>query len=101
MAVKISSLSSGNLQGLGGSGTVARSEDSTSPASNGGAARSDSVSLTSTAAQLQQLESRIAQMPVVDAQLVEEVQRQLATGSFRVDPDSSASKLLKMETSLP
>ena len=101
MAVKISSLSSGSLQGLGGSGTVARSEDSPRPASSGGAARSDSVSLTGTAAQLQQLESRIAQMPVVDAQLVEEVQRQLATGSFRVDPDSSASKLLTMETSLP
>lgn len=101
MAVKISSLSSGNLQGLGGSGKAARSEESPSPSSSGDAARSDSISLTSTAAQLQQLEGRLAQMPVVDAQLVEEVQRQLATGSFRVDPDSSASQLLKMETSLP
>lgn len=65
------------------------------------AARGDSVSLTGTASQLQQLESRIRQMPVVDAQLVDEVQRKLSNGSFRIDPESSASKLLAMENALP
>jgi anti-sigma28 factor (negative regulator of flagellin synthesis) len=50
---------------------------------------------------MQQLENRITKMPVVDAQLIQEVQHKLATGSFRVDPESAASKLLTMESSLP
>jgi anti-sigma28 factor (negative regulator of flagellin synthesis) len=47
------------------------------------------------------MESHIAKMSVVDAQLVQEVQHKLARGSFIVDADSAASKLLTMETSLP
>ncbi|MEN8166055.1 MAG: flagellar biosynthesis anti-sigma factor FlgM [Pseudomonadota bacterium] len=103
MAVKISSLSSGSLQGTGGSSTIERTDASSDPKSSNQttATSTDTISLTSSASQLQQLESRITQMSVVDAQLVEEVQRQLATGSFRIDPDRSASKLLSMETSLP
>ncbi len=104
MAVKISSLSSGSLHGVGGGGSAERTESAASshalhrtPAGGG----DDSISLTNTASQLQQLESRISMMPVVDAQLVEEVQRKLATGSFRIDPDSAASKMLMMEISLP
>lgn len=100
MAIKINSLSSRNLQGLTGGSAVEQTDDS-AESSQGGAARGDSVSLTSTAAQLQQLESRILSMPVVDARLVEEVQRQLATGNFIVDPESSASKLLTLEKALP
>ena len=101
MAIKINSLSSGGLQGLGSSGPIERSERTPSSSSSESARRSDSVSLTSIGAQLQQLENRIAQMPVVDARLVEEVQRQLATGSFVLDPESSADKLIIMEKSLP
>ena len=101
MAVKISSLSRGNVHSLGTSGAQRTDPGSNTEAS----ARSrspggDTLSLTSTAGELQQLEGRIKQMPVVDAQLVDEVQRKLSTGSFRVDPESSASKLLDMERSL-
>ena len=104
MAIKISSLSSGSLKGIGGGGSVERTEESTSAHSlhkTPGGGSDDSVSLTSNVSQLQQLENRISQMSVVDAQLVEEVQRKLATGSFRIDPDSAASKMLMMELSLP
>ena len=101
MAIKINSLSSGGLQGLGNSGPIEQNDKTPSANSADNAQRSDSVSLTSIAAQLQQLEGRITQMPVVDARLVEEVQRQLATGSFVLDPESSANKLIIMEKSLP
>ena len=103
MAVKISSLSSGSLQGTKGGGSVDRTDEAAGAHSlhKTYAGSDDTVSLTSNASQLQQLEGRITLMSVVDAQLVEEVQRQLATGSFRIDPESSASKLLTMERSLP
>ncbi len=103
MAVKISSLSSGSLKGVGGGSSVDRTDQATGAQSlhqtHGGS--DDTVSLTNTASQLQALENRISQMSVVDAQLVEEVQLKLATGSFRIDPESSANKLLMMELSLP
>lgn len=103
MAVKISSLSSGSLKGMGSNDSVDRTDKASKAYSADAVSVShgDTVSLTGTAAQLQQLENHIARLPVVDAQLVQEVQRKLATGSFRVDPESAATKLLTMETSLP
>ncbi len=103
MAVKISSLSTGSLPGAGGGSSVDRTDKASaahsSPQTHAGS--DDTISLTSTTSQLRELENRIAQMSVVDAQMVEEVQRKLTTGSFRIDPESSASKLLMMELSLP
>ena len=63
--------------------------------------KDDSVDITGSAAKLLELESRIADMPVVDAQNVEAVRRALATGSFTIDPQSAADKMLAMELNLP
>ncbi len=103
MAVKISSLSSGSLQGVGGGNSVDRTDETAGGQSlhKTHAGSDDTINLTSNASQLQELENRISQMSVVDAQQVEEVQLKLATGSFRIDPESSANKLLMMELSLP
>lgn len=57
----------------------------------------DKLSLTSEATQLQALEDQIAELPVVDTQRVQEVQRSIATGSFQVDPASVAEKMLQFE----
>ena len=70
MAVKISSLSRGNVHSLGSSGTQRTDPGSNTEAS----ARSrspggDTLSLTNTAGDLQQLEGRIKQMPVVDEEV--------------------------------
>lgn len=102
MAVKISSLSSGTLKGLSNNDPVERTDRSSSALSSETEIinQGDTVSLTGTAAQLQHLESTISKLPVVDAQLVQEVQHKLATGSFRVNPESTATKLLTMESSL-
>ena len=75
-----------------------KTKDSASPRSStlsGGSG--DKLSLTSAATQLQALEDRIAELPVVDTQRVQEVQRSIATGSFQVDPASVADKMLKFE----
>ena len=103
MAVKISSLSSRSLQNISGGGATERTEESSGASSlhKTHAGSDDSISLTSSVSQLQELESKISQMSVVDAQLVEEVQRKLATGSFRIDPNNSANKMIAMELSLP
>ena len=104
MAIEINSLSSGNLQNAKDSGNVQRSDGNPAVsrvAAGKVKAKEDTFDKTGSAAMLQELEGRIAQMPVVDAQQVEAVQRALATGSFTIDPQSTAGKLLFMEISLP
>jgi negative regulator of flagellin synthesis FlgM len=103
MAVEINSLSSGNLKGAGDSGLVTRSglpggkRSATSTTST----RKDRFDMTGSAGKLLELEARIAAMPIVDAQKVEAVQKALATGSFTIDPQTAADKMLAMELSLP
>jgi len=65
------------------------------PSSGGG----DKVSLTSSAMQLQALEERIAELPVVDVQRVSDVQRALATGTLDVNEENAANNLLQIEKS--
>jgi negative regulator of flagellin synthesis FlgM len=74
-------------------------------ASAGSAARSnssgaDKLQLSNQAAQLQALEAEIANLPVVDAQRVQDVRRTLATGSFQIVPARVAHKLLTFEAAL-
>ena len=71
----------------------------------GGAARpsaggSDQLQLSNQAAQLQALEAQIANLPIVDTQRVQDVQRTLATGSFQIEPAQVADKLLTFEVGL-
>ena len=104
MPIQINSLSSGNLKGAGESGQVQRSGlpgGSRSATSTTSTNRKDRFNLTGDAGKLQELEGRIANMPIVDAQKVEAVQQALATGSFTIDPQSAADKMLAMELSLP
>ncbi|RLJ16766.1 flagellar biosynthesis anti-sigma factor FlgM [bacterium endosymbiont of Escarpia laminata] len=102
MAIEINSLSRGALQSAVKSTSANQTSPSTASATRGAAtAQGDSVSLTRSATQLQSLEHEISQMPVVDAQRVESVQRAMATGSFIIDPENSAENLLFMERALP
>ncbi|MCP5429561.1 MAG: flagellar biosynthesis anti-sigma factor FlgM [Chromatiaceae bacterium] len=57
----------------------ARRIGSQEPDTTGG----DQLKLSNQAAQLQALEAEIANLPVVDTQRVQDVQRTLATGRFR------------------
>lgn len=61
---------------------------------------SDTLSLTNEAAKLKALEAEIADLPVVDTQRVQDVQRSLATGSYEIEPARVADKLLRFEAGL-
>ncbi|VAW94148.1 hypothetical protein MNBD_GAMMA22-2162 [hydrothermal vent metagenome] len=62
--------------------------------------QTDTVSLTDTAARLKELEMGLASQPVVDTQRVQSVQSAINDGSFEVDPDSVAEKMIDFETGL-
>ena len=60
----------------------------------------DQLQLSNQAAQLKALEAEIADLPVVDTQRVQDVQRTLATGSFEIQPARVADKMLSFEAGL-
>lgn len=73
---------------------VARTELSVEQQETGGSNAVDSVSLTDTAARLQKLETTIAELPVVDAQRVEDIRSSIANGEYDVNPERIAEKML-------
>ena len=68
--------------------------------SSGQSPSTDQVSLTPTAQQLRNLEQQIADQPVVDTQKVNSVKEALATGSFDIDSDRIAGKMMSLEKAL-
>lgn len=79
-------------------GNASNKAAKTSAASpRGSGVTADSISLTVSASQLQELESRILSMPVVDASIVDAVHNQLTSGSYKVNDKTAADKLLEQE----
>ena len=77
----------------------------TSPASAGagaatGSTGGDQLQLSSQAEQLKALEAQIANLPVIDTQRVQDVQRTMATGPFQIEPAEVADKMLQFEAGL-
>ena len=60
----------------------------------------DQVSLTPQAQQLRQLETAIAEQPVVDQSRVEAVRQALNEGRFEVDAERIAERLVNLERAL-
>lgn len=60
----------------------------------------DTVSLTDTSMKLRSIENRIESLPVVDSQRVEDVRRSVADGTYAIDAETIASKLVDSELSL-
>jgi negative regulator of flagellin synthesis FlgM len=78
---------------------ASKDQETAQPAS-GSNTSTDTLSLTSEAAQLQALEDEIAALPVVDTQRVQEIQRSLAAGGYQIDPAQVAEKLLRFEAGM-
>ena len=87
-------------ESAGKTGKTASTGSTAGSSKSSGSSKTDSVNLTASATQLQQLEQTIANMPVVDAQIVDAVQQQVSTGSFEVNEKSTANKLLETEKNL-
>jgi negative regulator of flagellin synthesis FlgM len=60
----------------------------------------DQLKLSNQAAQLKAMEAEIANLPVVDTQRVQDVQRTLATNTLQVEPAQVVHKLLTFEAGL-
>ncbi len=60
----------------------------------------DRVSLTGEARQLQELETRLASEPVVDTQRVQTIRGAIENGTFTINPDRIAEKLMSLEEAL-
>ena len=60
----------------------------------------DSVSLTPRATQLRDLEQRISELPVSDVQRVNTVRDAINDGSFEVNPQRIANRLIGFELAL-
>lgn len=61
----------------------------------------DSVNLTDTASMLKKMEATLSTLPIVDQQRVDSIKQSILNGSFNVNPDRIAEKMLNLETMLP
>ena len=83
-----------------GKKTEGSAGQSSKTSGNNSSTQTDSVNLTVSAGQLQELENRINNMSVVDTQAVESVQQQLSSGNYEIDDESTADKLIETERKL-
>jgi negative regulator of flagellin synthesis FlgM len=66
----------------------------------GATGTSDRVSLTGQARQLRELETQLSSQPVVDSQRVTAVRSAVENGTFAVNPQRIAEKLISLEQAL-
>jgi negative regulator of flagellin synthesis FlgM len=62
--------------------------------------KSDSVSITSKAQQLQNIQSKLGDIPEVDKKKVAEIKLAIAEGRYKVDPEKLASNIAMFENEL-
>lgn len=60
----------------------------------------DSLKLTGEATSLQAIERELSAAPAIDAQRVQAVREALQNGSYRIDPEAIASRMLDMDRQL-
>ncbi|HBK47583.1 MAG TPA: flagellar biosynthesis anti-sigma factor FlgM [Xanthomonadaceae bacterium] len=63
---------------------------------NGG----DSLKLTGEATNLQALQRELSQAPAIDSSRVQAVRESLQSGSYKIDPDAIASRMLDLDQQL-
>jgi negative regulator of flagellin synthesis FlgM len=101
MTIEIGGVSGKPIQESGDKNNVSATHNSSqkTPAKSSGSGGGDTVSLTSSATQLRELETRISDLPVVDVQRVSDVQRALATGTLELSEADAATNLIEIEKS--
>lgn len=79
---------------------VAREESTQAQLQSGAAPTSDTVTLSNAATQVQKLQSTIAELPVVESPRVEAIRRAIDNGSYEVDANQVATRMLNFEHAL-
>lgn len=64
------------------------------------AVRGENVNLSSQAKNLKQLEQRLDSYPEMDDERIEEIKAALADGSYKIDAEKLAQKMLDMDDSI-
>ena len=77
------SLTGGNTNNGGGAGSVSQG---------------DKVSVTSEASRLKKIEEQLSSVPEVNSAKVSEIRKQIADGTFTINPQVIAAKLIAFET---
>lgn len=104
MATEINNVS-GSVIGNVGTGNAAQSgqgtaENKAAESQGNPASSRDTVSLTPQAQQLRDLENRIAELPEVDSGRVNSIKDAIADGSYEIDANRIAEKLMQFEGAL-
>ncbi len=99
MNIDIKNLPNASLNGSEESSQIrtGRGEPSRSQQRTGSSAGQDTISLTDTAARMRSLENTVASMPVVDSQRVAEIKQAIVEGTYEINPERIAEKMLDME----
>ena len=77
-----------------------RTDKPKSELETGRSAGSETVSLTDTAAKLQKLTQELESQPVVDADRVDAIKSSIDNGTYEVDPERIAEKMVAFERDL-
>ncbi|GAA6131676.1 flagellar biosynthesis anti-sigma factor FlgM [Halopseudomonas sabulinigri] len=78
--------------------TLDNAEKATSGATQEATSERSSVSLSQQAQQLQAIEERLRELPEVDSERVNQIKQAIADGSYQVDSNRIADKLLSFES---
>jgi len=100
MTSKIDSLVPAPISFGGTAKTAADKSASSAVASSGAPAPADKVSLTGNGVRMQQLAQAVAETPEIDTKRVASTRSAIASGSYRVDSQSVAAKLTRMDWEL-
>ncbi|MCL1145289.1 flagellar biosynthesis anti-sigma factor FlgM [Shewanella marinintestina] len=62
--------------------------------------KSDSVSITPQAQQIQNVQTKMADMPEIDQKKVDAIKAAIAEGRYKIDPEKLASNIASLENDL-
>lgn len=103
MAINIKQVNTGTNNRVA-TNSASKPQQTATTSSEGKAAtqnvKSDSVSITSQAQQLQNVQAKLSNIPEIDLKKVEEIKTAIAEGRYKVDADKLASNIAKFENEL-
>ncbi|WP_394200698.1 flagellar biosynthesis anti-sigma factor FlgM [Shewanella waksmanii] len=103
MAIDIKHVNTGTNNRIStpaGGKNAATTAPQSNAANNSSAAKTDSVSITSQAQQLQSVQSKLNDIPEVDSKKVEEIKAAIAEGRYKIDAEKLASNIEQFENEL-
>ncbi|MGS0673905.1 flagellar biosynthesis anti-sigma factor FlgM [Shewanella sp. 0m-4] len=83
-----------------GASTKATSAQTAPTTPTPAAQKGDSVSITAQAQQIQNVQTKMADMPEIDQKKVDEIKAAIAEGRYKIDPDKLASNIANFENDL-